>query len=85
MKKEHKELTPSFKTDTEITDDGKGNCFVPFPNHMLAHLGWKVGDSLYWEETEICEDWGEHVGYLLSRKKALDLKINVNLPPSEEK
>ena len=60
---------PHFKIITNIMDDGNGNCFVPFPRELIDQLGWKEGDEVVWEETEVCEDWGEHMGYLLTRKK----------------
>jgi len=31
-------------------------------------MGWSEGDELEWEETLICEDFGEYPGYTLRKK-----------------
>ena len=31
----------------------EGYAFIKLPTELLDHLGWKVGNNLVWEETEI--------------------------------
>ena len=31
----------------------EGCAFIKLPTELLDHLGWKVGNNLVWEETEI--------------------------------
>ena len=31
----------------------EGCAFIELPTELLDHLGWKVGNNLVWEETEI--------------------------------
>ena len=31
----------------------EGCAFIKIPTELLDHLGWKVGNNLVWEETEI--------------------------------
>ena len=38
---------------------------VKLPDELMKQLGWEAGDEVEWEETEICEDWGEHKGFTL--------------------
>ena len=38
---------------------------VKLPDELMKQLGWEIGDEVEWEETEICEDWGEHKGFIL--------------------
>jgi len=51
-----------------IEEDEEGNLILPIPDKMLEQLGWKEGDTLVWEETEICEDHGEYPGYTLRKE-----------------
>jgi len=39
---------------------------VKLPDELMKQLGWEIGDEVEWGETEICEDWGEHKGFILS-------------------
>ena len=39
---------------------------VRFPDELMKQLGWEIGDEVEWAETEICEGWGEHMGFTLS-------------------
>jgi hypothetical protein len=44
----------------------EGELCVRLPDELLEQLGWEIGDELDWEENEICEDWGKHMGLTLS-------------------
>jgi hypothetical protein len=44
----------------------EGELCVRLPDELLEQLGWEIGDELDWEENEICEDRGKHMGLTLS-------------------
>ena len=48
-----------------IQESADGDLFIDLPQEIINKLGWKIGDEVEWEETEICEDWGEHAGITL--------------------
>ena len=52
-------------------DRGVGELCIRFPDELVEQLGWEIGDEIEWEETEICEDWGEHKGLTLGNKSKL--------------
>ena len=52
--------------DATDPDRGVGELCVRFPDELMEQLGWNIGDEVEWDETEICEDWGEHKGFTLS-------------------
>ena len=52
--------------DATDPDRGVGEFCIRFPDELMEQLGWEMGDEVEWEETEICEDWGEHKGFTLS-------------------
>ena len=33
---------------------------ITLPDELTEKLGWKVGDDISFEETEVCEDSGEY-------------------------
>jgi hypothetical protein len=45
--------------------------FVELPQKLIDQLGWETGDEVEWDESDICEDWGEHKGLILSNKSKL--------------
>ena len=38
---------------------------VKLPDELMEALGWEIGDEVEWEQTEIWDDHGEHLGYTL--------------------
>jgi hypothetical protein len=56
---------------TKVQETPNGELFVELPQKLIDQLGWEVGDDVEWEESEICEDWGEHKGFTLSNKSKL--------------
>jgi hypothetical protein len=48
-----------------------GELCIRLPDELIDQLGWEVDDDVEWEESEICEDWGEHKGFTLSNKSKL--------------
>jgi len=56
---------------TKVQELPNGELFVELPQKLIDQLGWEVGDEVKWEESEICEDWGEHKGFTLSNKSKL--------------
>jgi hypothetical protein len=52
--------------DATDPDSGGGELCIRFPDELAEQLGWEIGDEIKWEDTEICEDWGEHKGFTLS-------------------
>ena len=55
----------------KVQETPDGELFVELPQELIDQLGWEVGDEVEWEESEICEDWGEHKGLVLSNKSKL--------------
>jgi hypothetical protein len=55
----------------KVQETPDGELFVELPQELIDQLGWEVGDEVKWEESEICEDWGEHKGFTLSNKSKL--------------
>ena len=55
----------------KVQEAESGELFVELPQKLIDQLGWEVGDEVEWEESEICEDWGEHKGFTLSNKSKL--------------
>jgi len=51
--------------DATDPDRGVGEFCIRFPDELMEQLGWEMGDEVEWEETEICEVWGEHKGFTL--------------------
>ena len=51
--------------DATDPDCDVGEFCIRFPDELMEQLGWEMGDEVEWEETEICEDWGEHNGFTL--------------------
>ena len=56
---------------TKVQQMPNGELLVELPQKLIDQLGWEVGDDVEWEESEICEDWGEHKGFTLSNKSKL--------------
>ena len=56
---------------TKVQETPSGELFVELPQKLIDQLGWVPGDEVEWEESEICEDWGEHNGFSLSNKSKL--------------
>ena len=55
----------------KVKESPKGELFIELPQKLIDQLSWKAGDDVEWDETEICEDWGEHAGLTLSNKSKL--------------
>ena len=56
---------------TKVQQMPNGELLVELPQKLIDQLGWEVGDDVEWEESEICGDWGEHKGFVLSNKSKL--------------
>jgi hypothetical protein len=56
---------------TKVQEMPNGELFVELPQKLIDQLGWEVDDDVEWEESEMCEDWGEHKGFSLSNKSKL--------------
>ena len=56
---------------TKVQETPSGELFIELPQTLLDRLGWKAGDDVRWEEAEICEDWGERPGLMLSNQSKL--------------
>ena len=54
--------------DDTDPDRGVGELCVRLPDELIEQLGWEIGDEVEWEETEICEEWGEAKGFTLSNR-----------------
>ena len=54
-----------------IQENKDGELYIEFPRELMSKLGWIIGDDIEWNETEICEDWGEHAGFSLSNSSKL--------------
>jgi hypothetical protein len=52
--------------DATASDSGVGELCIRLPDALVERLGWEIGDEIEWGETEICEYWGEHDGFVLS-------------------
>jgi hypothetical protein len=65
------------KVTLKTTNDG--NFILPFSKSIVDRLGWKSGDTVVLEETEVCEDWGEHKGYLVTLEK----NVPTLIPPKK--
>jgi len=52
----------------KVQETPDGESFVELPQELIDQLGWEAGDAVEWNETEICEDWGEHMGLVLSNQ-----------------
>ena len=63
---------------TIVQENEAGELYIELPQKMMDQLGWNIGDDVEWEETEICENWGEHKGFTLS-----NLTKNPKVEPSE--
>jgi hypothetical protein len=55
----------------KVQEAPNGALFVALPQKLIDQLGWEVGDEVEWDESEICEDWGEHKGLVLGNKSKL--------------
>ena len=55
----------------KVQETPDGELFVELPQKLIEQLGWECGDEVKWEESEVCEDWGEHKGFTLSNKSKL--------------
>jgi hypothetical protein len=47
-------------------DGPSGELCIRLPVALMEQLSWEIGDEIEWKETEICEQWGEHMGCILS-------------------
>jgi len=56
---------------TKVQEAPSGELFIELSQKLIDQLDWKVGDEVKWKESEICEDWGEHKGFILSNKSKL--------------
>jgi len=57
------------KYRVSLEEDPKtGELILPIPDELLVELGWSEGDELIWEETLVCKDSGEYLGYILKKK-----------------
>ena len=65
---ENKNKTYKIKIEHLDATDPKAphELCIRLPDELMEQLGWEIGDEVEWEETEICEDWGEHKGLTLS-------------------
>jgi len=61
-----------------VKENEAGELYIDLPQKIIEQLGWEIGDDVEWEETEICEGWGEHKGFTLS-----NLTKNPKVVPSE--
>ena len=52
---------------SKVQEMPSGKLFIELPQKLIDQLGWKAGDDVEWNETEICEGWGAHTGITLSR------------------
>ena len=55
-----------FKVEHVDLDGPPGELCIRLPVALMEQLSWEIGDEIEWEETEICEQWGEHMGFILS-------------------
>ena len=55
----------------KVQEAPSGELFVELPQRLIDQLNWEVGDDVEWDESDICEDWGEHFGLILSNKSKL--------------
>ena len=56
---------------TKVQQMPNGELLVELPQKLIDQLGWECGDEVEWDESEICEDWGEHKGFILSNNSKL--------------
>jgi hypothetical protein len=56
---------------TKVQELPSGELFIELPQKLIDQLGWEAGDEVEWDESEICEDWGEHKGLILGNKSKL--------------
>ena len=61
--------TPNNQYIVKVKENTDGEQYLEIPQDLLNSLGWKVGDEVEWEQIEICEKWGEHLGLTLSKKE----------------
>ena len=66
MDKEAVENSKIYSATIQEADDG--SLFIEFPQEIMDNLGWKEGDELQWDETEVCHDHGEFKGLVLEKK-----------------
>ena len=66
MDKEVVENSKIYSATIQEAEDG--SLFIEIPAEILTHLGWKEGDELHWDETEVCHDHGEFKGLILEKK-----------------
>jgi hypothetical protein len=52
----------------KVQEASNGELFIELPQKLMDQLGWEAGDDVEWSKTEICEDWGEHMGFALSNQ-----------------
>lgn len=56
-----------YTTTVQINKDG--DYFIEFPSELLEQVGWVIGDTILWEETEISHDDFQGIGYVLRKKE----------------
>jgi len=56
---------------TKVQQMPNGELLVELPQKLIDQLGWECGDEVEWDKSDICEDWGEHKGLILSNKSKL--------------
>jgi hypothetical protein len=44
-----------------------GELIINFPDELMEQVGWKIGDNILWEETQVCEETGEFTGAVLRK------------------
>tara|TARA_Y100000310_G_C20670251_1_gene809874 strand:- start:926 stop:1132 length:207 start_codon:yes stop_codon:yes gene_type:complete len=53
-----------YKTHLRVLDSGE--YYIELSEELVNRLKWSKEDALLIEETEICEDWGEHFGFTVA-------------------
>lgn len=56
-------------------EEEDGELVVPIPDELMEEMGWKIGDVLVWEDTEMCETHGEYPGFTLRKKYEVEYEI----------
>jgi len=56
-------------------DPKTGELILPIPDELLVQVGWGEDDELIWEETLLCEEHGEYIGYTLRKKHEHDEEV----------
>lgn len=58
-------------SEAVILEDENGDLILVFPQGLMEQVGWKIGDTLIWEETFICGDdeFEDCNGFTLRKKE----------------